>query len=484
MLKKTNPWMREANLIDGRWVGADEGGVIEVNDPATRAIIGTVPDAGEAETRRAIDAASEAFETFSRTAANERAAILRRMQQIMLDRVDELAELLTLEQGKPLAEAKGEITIGANYIGWFAEEARRIEGRTVESPWGDRRIMVLREPVGVVGAITPWNFPSSMLARKIGPAIAAGCTSVVKPSEFTPYSGLAWGLIAEEAGLPEGVINIVTGDAAAIGKALTDDPRVAKITFTGSTRVGRLLLSQSGATVKRVSMELGGNAPFLVFDDADLDRAVEGAMAAKYRNSGQTCVCTNRFYVQAGVYDAFTEKLAEKAKALKVGNGFEGAEQGPLINEAALAKVEGLVADAKGQGADIVAGGARHELGGTFYQPTVIAGATQDMRITREEVFGPVAAVYRFDDEDEAVQLANDTEYGLAAYFYTNDLGRTFRVMRGLRYGLVGVNEGIITTPEAPFGGVKQSGLGSEGGREGIGEYLDTKYVCIGGLGE
>ena len=484
MLKKSNPWMREANLIGGRWIGADGGGVIEVNDPATGAIIGTVPDAGEAETRRAIDAASEAFETFSRTTANERAAILRRMQEIMLDRVDELAELLTLEQGKPLAEAKGEITIGANYIGWFAEEARRIEGRTVESPWGDRRIMVLREPVGVVGAITPWNFPSSMLARKIGPAIAAGCTSVVKPSEFTPYSGLAWGLIAEEAGLPEGVINIVTGDAAAIGKALTDDPRVAKITFTGSTRVGRLLLSQSGATVKRVSMELGGNAPFLVFDDADLDRAVEGAMAAKYRNSGQTCVCTNRFYVQAGVYDAFTEKLAEKAKALKVGNGFEGAEQGPLINEAALAKVEGLVADAKGQGADIVAGGARHELGGTFYQPTVIAGATQDMRITREEVFGPVAAVYRFDDEDEAVQLANDTEYGLAAYFYTNDLGRTFRVMRGLRYGLVGVNEGIITTPEAPFGGVKQSGLGSEGGREGMGEYLDTKYACIGGLGE
>ena len=484
MLKKSNPWMREANLIGGRWVGADEGGVIEVNDPATGAIIGTVPDAGEAETRRAIDTASEAFETFSRTTANERAAILRRMQQVMLDHTDELAELLTLEQGKPLAEAKGEITIGANYIGWFAEEARRIEGRTVESPWADRRIMVLREPVGVVGAITPWNFPSSMLARKIGPAIAAGCTSVVKPSEFTPYSGLAWGLIAEEAGLPEGVINIVTGDAAAIGKALTDDQRVAKITFTGSTRVGRLLLSQSGATVKRVSMELGGNAPFLVFDDADLDRAVEGAMAAKYRNSGQTCVCTNRFYVQAGVYDEFVEKLAEKAKALRVGNGFEGAEQGPLINEAALAKVEELVADAQGQGADIVAGGARHELGGTFYQPTVIAGATQDMRITREEVFGPVAAVYRFDDEAEAVRLANDTEYGLAAYFYTNDLGRTFRVMRGLRYGLVGVNEGIITTPEAPFGGVKQSGLGSEGGREGIGEYLDTKYVCIGGLGE
>ena len=478
-----NAWMREANWIGGEWVAADSGATIEVNDPATGRIVGTVPNAGAAETERAVAVAAEAFERFSATSANERAAILRRMHQVMMDNVDALAELLTLEQGKPLAEAKGEITIGANYIQWFAEEGRRVSGEVSESPWADRRVLVLREPVGVVAAITPWNFPSSMLARKIGPAIATGCTSVVKPSEFTPYSGLAWALIAQEAGLPDGVLNIVTGDAAAIGKALTDDPRVAKITFTGSTRVGRILLEQSAATVKRVSMELGGNAPFIVFDDADIDRAVEGAMIAKYRNSGQTCICTNRFYAQAGIYDAFVEKLAAKAEALKVGNGFEGAEQGPLINEAALGKVESLVDDARDRGGRVVAGGGRHELGGTFYQPTVVADATAEMRIAREEVFGPVSAVFRFESEDEVVRAANDTEYGLAAYFYTQDLGRTFRVMKGLRYGLVGVNEGLITTPEAPFGGVKQSGLGTEGGRGGIYEYLDTKYVCVGGLG-
>ena len=479
----SDAWKRETNWIGGEWVEAESGATIEVNDPATGDIIGTVPDAGAAETRRAIDAAAEAFERFSRTTANERAAILRRMHQVMLDNVDALAELLTLEQGKPLAEAKGEITIGANYIQWFAEEGRRVSGEISESPWGDRRVMVFREPVGVVGAITPWNFPSSMLARKIGPAIATGCTSVVKPSEFTPYSGLAWALIAQEAGLPDGVLNVVTGDAAAIGKALTDDPRVAKLTFTGSTRVGTLLLEQSAATVKRVSMELGGNAPFIVFDDADLDRAVEGARIAKYRNSGQTCICTNRFYAQSGIYDAFVERLAEKAATLKVGNGFEGAEQGPLINDAALGKVEALVDDARERGGRVVAGGGRHSLGGTFYEPTVVADATADMRIAREEVFGPVSAVFPFEDEAEVVRAANDTEYGLAAYFYTSDLGRTFRVMRGLRYGLVGVNEGLITTPEAPFGGVKQSGIGTEGGRHGIDEYLDTKYVSLGGLG-
>ena len=478
----TNAWMREANWIGGEWVAADSGETIEVNDPATGRIIGSVPNAGSGETERAIAVAAEAFERFAQTSANERAAILRRMHQVMMDNVDALAELLTLEQGKPLAEAKGEITIGANYIQWFAEEGRRVSGEVSESPWAGRRVLVLREPVGVVGAITPWNFPSSMLARKIGPAIATGCTSVVKPSEFTPYSGLAWALIAQQAGLPDGVLNIVTGDAASIGRAMTDDPRVAKITFTGSTRVGRLLLEQSAATVKRVSMELGGNAPFIVFDDADLDRAVEGAMIAKYRNSGQTCICTNRFYAQAGIYDAFVERLAEKASALKVGNGFEGSEQGPLINAAAMEKVDGLVSDARERGGRVVAGGGAHELGGTFYQPTVIADADARMRIAREEVFGPVSAVFRFEDEAEAVRAANDTEYGLAAYFYTGDLGRTFRVMKGLRYGLVGVNEGLITTPEAPFGGVKQSGLGTEGGRGGILEYLDTKYVCIGGL--
>ena len=476
-------WMREANWIGGEWVAADSGTTIEVTDPATGKVIGTVPHAGAAETERAIAVAAEAFERFRRTTANERATILRRMHQVMLDNVDALAELLTLEQGKPLAEAKGEITIGANYILWFAEEARRVSGEISESPWADRRVLVFREPVGVVGAITPWNFPSSMLARKIGPAIATGCASVVKPSEFTPYSGLAWALIAQEAGLPDGVLNVVTGDAAAIGRAMTDDARVAKITFTGSTRVGKLLLEQSAATVKRVSMELGGNAPFIVFDDADLDRAVEGAMIAKYRNSGQTCICTNRFYAQSGIHDAFVERLAERAAALKVGNGFEGAEQGPLINDAAFEKVSALVEDARERGGRVVAGGGRHELGGTFYQPTVVAEATSEMRIAREEVFGPVSAVFRFEDEAEVIRAANDTEYGLAAYCYTQDLGRAFRMMSELRYGLVGMNEGLITTPEAPFGGVKQSGIGTEGGRHGIDEYLDTKYVSLGGLG-
>ena len=480
MLQTTNAWLREANLIGGRWETAERS--IEVNDPATGRIIGTVPDNGAEATARAIDAASAAFETFSRTLASERAAMLARMASVMREEADALAELLTLEQGKPLAEAKGEILIGAKYIDWFAGEAVRIEGTVPTSPFPNRETMVLREPVGVVGAITPWNFPSSMLARKIGPAIAAGCTSVVKPSEFTPYSGLAWGLIAERAGLPEGVINIVTGDAQAIGQALCSDERVAKITFTGSTRVGKILLRQSADTVKRVSMELGGNAPFVVFEDADIERAVEGAMAAKYRNSGQTCICTNRFYVHESVHDAFVEGMAAKAKALKVGNGFEGAEQGPLINEAALKKVEDLVGDAVSNGARVVAGGQRHALGGTFYEPTVVDGARPSMRISKEEVFGPVAAVFTFRDEAEAIRLANDTEYGLAAYFYTRHLARAFRVMRGLKYGLVGVNEGIITTPELPFGGVKQSGLGSEGGREGILEYLDTKYVSVGGL--
>ena len=482
MLKRTNRWLREANLIGGEWVGADAGEIIGVTDPATGEAIGSVPNAGSDETERAIAAAKEAFPAFAALPAKDRAAMLVRMAAIMRENADDLAALLTREQGKPLAEAKGEISIGAAYIEWFAGEGVRVAGEVSESPWADREIMVLREPVGVVGAITPWNFPSSMLARKIGPAIAVGCTSVVKPSEFTPYSGLAWGLIAEEAGVPPGVLNIVTGDAAAIGGTLTASEDVAKITFTGSTRVGRILLEQSAATVKRVSMELGGNAPFIVFDDADLDRAVEGAVAAKFRNAGQTCVCTNRFYVQSGIHDRFVERFADATSKLKVGNGFEGAQQGPLINEAALAKVEDLLADAASNGAEIVIGGDRHELGGTFFQPTVVKGATPDMRISREEVFGPVAAVFRFDHEDEAIRLANDTEYGLAAYFYTRDLGRTFRAMRGLRYGLVGVNEGVITTPEAPFGGVKQSGLGSEGGRQGVLEYLDTKYVCIGGL--
>lgn len=484
MLQKTRHYLKEANLIGGEWVQADSGETLAVTNPATGLELGKVPKSGKEETRRAIAAAAEAFKSFRKTTAADRAKILRRMHDIMLDNVDALAELLTLEQGKPLAEAKGEITIGANYILWFAEEGRRVYGDIVPSPWADRRILVRREPVGVVGAITPWNFPSSMLARKIGPAIAAGCTSVIKPASQTPYSGLAWGIIAKEAGLPDGVMNIVTGSASEIGTELTRNPDVKKITFTGSTEVGKILLKQCANTVKKVSMELGGNAPFLVFNSADVDKAVAGAVAAKYRNSGQTCVCTNRFYVQSKVYNQFVEKLAEASEKLKVGPGTEeGTQQGPLIDVKAVEKVEELIADAVRKGGKVMTGGERHPLGGSFFKPTVIANAKKSMRVTREEIFGPVSPVYKFKDEAEAIEAANATEYGLACYFFTQDLGQAFRVMEGLDYGLVGVNEGVITTPEAPFGGHKESGLGSEGGKEGILEYLDTKYVCIGGLG-
>jgi succinate-semialdehyde dehydrogenase/glutarate-semialdehyde dehydrogenase len=421
---------------------------------------------------------------FRRTSALDRSKLLRKLHDAIMDNSQALAELLTLEQGKSLAEAKGEIGASAAYVLWFAEEARRAYGEVIPSPWADRRIMVTREPVGVIAAITPWNFPSSMLARKIGPAIAAGCTSVVKPASQTPYSGLAWGALAQEVGVPAGVVNVVTGSASEIGEELTANPLVRKITFTGSTEVGKVLMAKAAGTVKKVSMELGGNAPFLVFDDADLDRAVEGAMVAKYRNSGQTCVCTNRFFVQAGIYDAFVEKLAAASRRLKIGNGLEdGVQQGPLIDESAVAKVEELIADATAQGGRVMTGGKRHSLGGSFFEPTVIANAKPQMRFMKEEIFGPVAPVFRFETEQEAVALANDTEYGLACYFYTGDLGRAFRVMEGLRYGMVGVNEGLITTPEAPFGGVKESGLGREGGHQGLDDYLDTKYVCIGGLG-
>ncbi|MGH2342370.1 NAD-dependent succinate-semialdehyde dehydrogenase [Segnochrobactraceae bacterium EtOH-i3] len=477
-------FQREANLIGGDWVGADSGAVIEVTNPASGEVIGTVPASGRAETARAIGAASAAFQSFRRTTAAERATMLRRLHDAIMDHQTALAELLTLEQGKPLAEAKGEIAGSAAYVLWFAEEARRVYGDTIPSPWADRRILVTKEPVGVVGAITPWNFPSSMLSRKIGPAIAAGCTVVAKPAELTPYSGLAWGYLAEQAGVPKGVVNIVTGDPVEIGAELTSNPLVRKITFTGSTPVGKLLIRQCADTVKKVSMELGGNAPFLVFDDADLDRAVAGAIAAKFRNSGQTCVCTNRLYVQAGIYDAFVEAFSAAVRKLKVGPGLEpGVEQGPLISDKALEKVEALVEDAAERGGRIVTGGAVHELGGTFYRPTVIANANATMRIAREEVFGPVAPVFRFETEEEAVLLANNTEFGLGSYFYTRDLGRAFRVAEGLKYGLVGINEGVITTEVAPFGGMKESGLGREGSKYGIEDYLDVKYVCIGGLG-
>ena len=484
MLQKTSHYLREANLIDGEWVAADSGKTIDVVNPATGLKIGTVPKSGTAETRRAIAAASEAFQSWRRTSANDRAKLMRKLHDAIMDNQDALAELLTMEQGKSLAEAKGEVGMSAAYILWYAEEGRRTYGDTVPSPWADRRIMVTKEPVGVIAAITPWNFPSSMLARKIGPALATGCTAVVKPASQTPYSGLAWGVLCEEAGIPKGAVNILTGSASEIGDEICANPLVRKITFTGSTEVGKVLIEKSAATVKKVSMELGGNAPFIVFDDADLDRAVEGSIAAKYRNSGQTCVCTNRFYVQAGVYDAFVEKLAAATGKLKVGPGLEaGTQQGPLIDDKAVEKVEEFIADAKAKGGKIETGGNRHSLGGTFFEPTVISNASTDMLFTQEEIFGPVAPVYRFETEEEAIQLANDTIYGLACYFYTGDLGRTFRVSEGLKYGLIGVNEGIITTVEAPFGGLKQSGLGKEGGHQGIEDYLDTKYVCIGGLG-
>jgi succinate-semialdehyde dehydrogenase/glutarate-semialdehyde dehydrogenase len=477
-------FIREANLIGGEWVPATSGETIDVFNPATRRKIGVVPKSGRPETKRAIEAAAKAFESWRRTSALERSKLMRALHDAIMANQNALAELLTLEQGKPLSESKGEVAMSAAYVLWFAEEGRRTYGDVVPSPWADRKILVTKEPVGVIAAITPWNFPSSMLARKIGPALAAGCTAVVKPATATPYSGLAWGVLCEEAGIPKGVVNILTGSSAAIGDEICENPMVRKITFTGSTEVGKVLMRKAAGTVKKVSMELGGNAPFIVFDDADIDRAVEGAMVAKYRNSGQTCVCTNRFLVQSGAYATFLEKLVVATNALKVGPGLEAdVKQGPLIDENAVVKVEELIADATSKGASIVAGGARHRLGGTFFQPTVLSGVTPDMRVTNEEIFGPVSPVYVFEKEEQAIAMANDTVYGLACYFYTSDLGRAFRVMGGLKYGLIGVNEGLITTVEAPFGGLKESGLGKEGGHQGIEDYLDTKYVCIGGLG-
>lgn len=484
MLANSEQFKKQANFIGGEWVNADSGETLDVNNPATGEIIGTIPKSGKAETRRAIEAAQAAFVAFRKTSALDRSKMLRRLHDAIMDNQESLAQLLSVEQGKSLFEARGEVGMSAAYVLWYAEEARRIYGDVVPSPWADRRILVTKEPVGVVAAITPWNFPSSMLARKIGPAIAAGCTIVAKPATQTPYSGIAWGLLAEEAGIPAGVVNIVTGSASEIGGEITKNPLVRKITFTGSTEVGKLLLKQAAGTVKKVSMELGGNAPFLVFNDADLERAVEGAIAAKFRNSGQTCVCTNRFLVQSKVYNKFVDMLGEASDALKVGNGMdEGTQQGPLIDMNAVESVEGMIEDAVKKGGKIVAGGKRHSLGGSFFEPTVIANAKARMRFTKEEIFGPIAPVYKFKSEEEAIEMANNTAFGLACYFYTQDLGRAYRVMEGLKYGLVGVNEGVITTVEAPFGGFKESGMGKEGGHQGIEDYLDTKYVCIGGLG-
>ena len=476
-------YLCEGNFVGGAWIGADSGEVIDVTNPATGDRLGTVPNCGAAETKRAIDAAHEAFKSFSQTDLNTRVGLLHKLREALLDNQEALAQLLTAEQGKPLAEARGEIGIGAAYVQWFAEEIRRAKGEIVPAPTGDRRLLVTRHPVGVVGMITPWNFPSSMLARKIAPALAAGCTVAAKPATATPYSGLAWAKLCEEVGYPAGTVNILTGSARGIGGAIMEDARVRKVTFTGSTEVGKELIRQSAGTVKKVSMELGGNAPFIVFDDADIDAAIQGAMVSKYRNMGQTCVCANRIYVQAGIHDAFVEKLTAATAALKVGNGTEdGVEQGPMIDMDAVEKVEQFITDATEKGGTVVQGGKRHALGQTFFEPTVVTGATQDMAFATEEIFGPLSPVFKFEAEDEVVEMANATDFGLCAYVYTTDLGRVFRLNDALEYGMIGVNSGLITTVEAPFGGVKESGMGKEGGSQGLDDYLDTKYVAVAGI--
>lgn len=478
-----NGLLLETNLIDGQWVGADNGATTEITNPATGAVLGTVAEAGGAETQRAVAAASAAFKTWSKNNLMERVTLLHKLHDALMDNQEDLAQLLTAEQGKPLFEARGEIGIGAAYVRWFAEEIRRTKGEIIPAPTNDKRLLVTHHPVGVVGMITPWNFPSSMLARKIAPALAAGCTVVAKPAPQTPYSGLVWGKLCQDVGFPDGVVNIVTGDAPAIGGAIMENKDVRKVTFTGSTGVGKLLLRQAADQVKKVSMELGGNAPFIVFDDADLDAAVEGAMIAKFRNMGQTCVCTNRFYVQAGIHDAFVAKLKDAIAAMKVGDGTEdGVVQGPLIDERAVEKVEEMVADAKAKGGEVVLGGNRHALGQTFFEPTLITGATSEMSFSTDEIFGPLAAIYKFEDEEDAVAAANATDYGLAAYAYTKDLARAFRMNEGLEYGMIGINSGLITTVEAPFGGVKESGMGKEGGSQGLDDYMITKYTCVAGL--
>ena len=473
--------LRDCGYIAGRWVEADNGETCEVLDPATAEAIGTVPNMRAAETRRAIDAAAAAKPAWAALTAKERAAILRRWYELMLEHCEPLARLLTREQGKSLTEARGEIAYAASFLEWFAEEGKRVYGDVIPGHAFDRRIIVLKQPVGVVAAITPWNFPSAMITRKVGPALAAGCTVVVKPALETPFSALALAELAERAGVPAGVFNVVTGDARTIGGELTSNPAVRKLSFTGSTEVGRLLMRQCADTVKKLSLELGGNAPFIVFDDADLDDAVDGALLSKFRNSGQTCVCSNRIYAQRGIYEEFVERLSSAVGELRVGNGLEDASQlGPLINDAAVLKVEKHIADALSKGARLVSGGHRHDLGGTFFQPTVLAGVTHDMLVAREETFGPLAPVVRFDTEDEAIALANDSEFGLAGYFYSRDVARVWRVAEALECGIVGINTGLISTEQAPFGGIKQSGIGREGSRYGIEDYLEVKYLCLG----
>jgi len=472
---------RQACYVNGSWVQARSGGTIDVDNPATGAILGTVPKLGAAETREAIDGAARAFPDWRRKTAKERAVVLRRWFELMMQHQEDLARLMTMEQGKPITESRGEVAYAASFLEWFGEEAKRVYGDTVPGHQADKRIVVLKQPIGVVACITPWNFPLAMITRKAGPALASGCTVVLKPASQTPFSALALAELAERAGVPAGVFNIVTGSATEIGGELTSNPVVRKLSFTGSTEVGRTLMAQCAPTIKKLSLELGGNAPFIVFDDADLDAAVVGAMASKYRNTGQTCVTANRIYVQDGVYDAFAAKLTESVRALKPANGLEAsATQGPLIDDKALAKVEEHVADAISKGATVVAGGRRHALGGRFYEPTVLTGVTSSMAVAREETFGPVAPLFRFKTDEEAIAMANDTEFGLAAYFYGRDIGRVWRVAEALEAGMVAINTGILSTEVAPFGGIKQSGLGREGSKYGIDEFVEIKYLCIG----
>jgi len=480
---KDQDLFRHQAYIAGRWCDADSGATLKVNNPATGEILGTVPMMTANETRRAIEAAKAAFIDWGRKPAKERSVLLRRWHDLIMSNVDDLGALMTAEQGKPLAEAKGEVAYAASFIEWFGEEAKRVYGDTIPSPWTDRRLVVIKQPIGVCAAITPWNFPAAMIARKAGPALASGCTMVARPATSTPYSALALAVLAERAGIPGGVFNVLIGSSKEIGGELTSNPDVSKITFTGSTEVGRLLMKQSSSTVKKLSLELGGNAPFIVFDDADLDAAVEGAIISKYRNAGQTCVCANRLYIQASVYDAFAEKLVAAVAKLKVGNGFEpGVQQGPLIDQAAVEKVEEHIQDAVSKGGRVLLGGKRHALGQTFFQPTVLANVTPQMKVAKEETFGPLAPLFRFETDQQAIEMANDTEFGLASYFYSRDIGRIWRAAESLESGMVGINTGLISNEVAPFGGVKQSGLGREGSHYGIEEFVEIKYLCFGGL--
>jgi succinate-semialdehyde dehydrogenase/glutarate-semialdehyde dehydrogenase len=487
-MKLNNPeLLRTQSYIDGKWVDASDGAEFAVDNPATGSNIAHVSNLGAKQAEQAIAAASRAFPAWRARTAKERSNILRKWFDLIIAHTDDLARIMTLEQGKPFAEAKGEIAYGASFVEWFAEQAKRVMGDTISAPLATNRMLVLREPIGVCAAITPWNFPNAMITRKVAPAIAAGCTIVLKPAEQTPLSALALAVLAEQAGIPPGVLNIITADSdnsIAIGKVLCASPVVRKVTFTGSTPVGRILMQQSASSIKKMSLELGGHAPFIVFEDADLDAAIEGAMISKYRNAGQTCVCTNRFYVHAKVYDSFVEKLAARVSGtLSVGEGFEDkVTTGPLIDDAAIAKVQEHVADAIAKGAKVVTGGAAHSRGGRFYQPTVLANINEDMLCMREETFGPVAPVVKFTDEAEVIRLANNTDYGLASYFYSRDIGRIFRVAEALEYGMVGVNTGLISNEMAPFGGVKQSGLGREGSVYGMDDFMEMKYVCLGGI--